>query len=127
MREIQRRLAAEAWLQRASRRLAESLLFRTSDPWLNCCLQTKALIDNGLRGILAITPRKRPSVYQFSLTQTSGLHEIYLAEKAGYSETDSPLDHIFGLWMQADPLPVSPPLRILTVPVLAPARQWLCL
>ena len=42
MREIQLRLAAGAWLERASRRLAESLLFRTSDPWLNCCLQTNA-------------------------------------------------------------------------------------
>lgn len=45
MREIQLRLAAEAWLERASRRSAEQSPFRLSNPWLNCCLQADTLID----------------------------------------------------------------------------------
>jgi hypothetical protein len=45
MREIQLRLAAEASLEQASRRVAELSHFRLSDPWLNCCLQANALSD----------------------------------------------------------------------------------
>jgi len=54
MREIQLRLAAEAWLERASRRLAEQSHFRLSNPWLNCCLQANALSDQCLPNLTLV-------------------------------------------------------------------------
>ncbi len=57
MREIQLRLAAEAWLERASRRLAESSHVRLSNPWLNCCLQAHTLSDQCLTNSTLVLKR----------------------------------------------------------------------
>src|SRR5260370_34435746 len=70
MREIQLRLAAKAYLQRASRRLAEWSHFRLSDPWLNCCLQANALSDQCLPNSKLVCEMRMCLPTQFHLAKS---------------------------------------------------------